>query len=305
MLKYIKILKAMVTDESQWWRYVRATPVLRFIPDKYYLKKWYKFKTGKELNLKNPQSFNEKLQWLKLYDRNPNYSKMVDKYEVRKYIKEKIGEEHLIPLVGGPWKNFEDIDFAKLPDQFVLKCTHDSGSVEICKNKKEFDIEKVRKKFNYTLKRNYYYYGREWPYKNVKPRIIAEKYLLDDSGIEPKDYKIFNFNGEPRIIQVDLDRFVNHRHNYYTTKWEFLDVYIDDPNDPNVIIECPPELDELLRLARRLSKGIPHLRTDFYIMKGKILFGELTFYHAGGMGKFTPSKFERQMGDWLTLPNKR
>lgn len=281
MLKYVKILKSMVTDESQWWRYVRATPVLRFIPDKYYLKKWYKFKTGKELNLKNPQSFNEKLQWLKLYDRNPNYSKMVDKYEVRQYIKEKIGEEHLIPLVGGPWKNFEDIDFTKLPDQFVLKCTHDSGSVEICKNKKEFDIEKVRKKFNYTLKRNYYYYGREWPYKNVKPRIIAEKYLLDDSGIEPKDYKIFNFNGEPHIIQVDLDRFVNHRHNYYTTKWEFLDMYIDDPNDPNVIIECPPELDELLRLARQLSKGIPHLRTDFYIMKGKILFGELTFYHAG------------------------
>lgn len=284
MLKYVKILKSMVTDESQWWRYVRATPVLRFIPDKYYLKKWYKFKTGKELNLKNPQSFNEKLQWLKLYDRNPNYSKMVDKYEVRQYIKEKIGEEHLIPLVGGPWKNFEDIDFTKLPDQFVLKCTHDSGSVEICKNKKEFDIEKVRKKFNYTLKRNYYYYGREWPYKNVKPRIIAEKYLLDDSGIEPKDYKIFNFNGEPHIIQVDLDRFVNHRHNYYTTKWEFLDMYIDDPNDPNVIIECPPELDELLRLARQLSKGIPHLRTDFYIMKGKILFGELTFYHAGGDG---------------------
>ena len=231
MLKYVKILKSMVTDESQWWRYVRATPFLRFIPDKYYLKKWYKFKTGKELNLKNPQSFNEKLQWLKLYDRNPNYSKMVDKYEVRQYIKKKIGEEHLIPLVGGPWKNFEDIDFTKLPDQFVLKCTHDSGSVEICKNKKEFDIEKVRKKFNYTLKRNYYYYGREWPYKNVKPRIIAEKYLLDDSGIEPKDYKIFNFNGEPRIIQVDLDRFANHRHNYYTTKWEFLDVYIDDPND--------------------------------------------------------------------------
>ncbi len=148
MLKYLKILKSMVTDESQWWRYVRATPALRLIPDKYYLKRWYRFKTGKELNLANPQSFNEKLQWLKLYDRNPEYSKMVDKYEVRQYIKEKIGEEHLIPLVGGPWEHFEDIDFSKLPNQFVLKCTHDSGSVEICKNLKNFDIEQVRKKFN-------------------------------------------------------------------------------------------------------------------------------------------------------------
>lgn len=305
MLKYLRIIKSMMTDESQWWRYVRATPVLRLLPDKYYLKKYFKFRTGYELNLKNPQTFNEKLQWLKIYNKNPEYTKMVDKYEVRQYIKEKIGDEYLIPLAGGPWDRFDDIDFSMLPDQFVLKCTHDSGGVAICRDKSEFDINGVREKFNYSLKRNYFYYGREWPYKNVKPRIIAEKYMMDESGMEPRDYKIFNFHGEPKVIQVDIDRFTNHRHNYYSPAWEFMNVYINDPNDPDIVIERPSKLDELLDLAKKLSQGIPHVRTDFYIVGDKILFGELTFFHEGGMGRFYPSEFGKQMGAWLRLPDKR
>lgn len=158
--------------------------VVRSIPDSVYLKYMYRRIMGKKLDLKNPKTFNEKLQWLKLYDRKPEYTKMVDKYEVRKYIKEKIGEEYLIPLAGGPWDQFDDIDFSKLPDQFVLKCTHDSGSVVICRDKNDFDIGAIRKKFNRALKGNFFYGGREWPYKNVKPRIIAEQYMADESGVE-------------------------------------------------------------------------------------------------------------------------
>lgn len=276
--------------------------VIRCIPDTLYLKFMYRKVTGKKLNLNNPKTYNEKLQWLKLYDRNPAYTKMVDKYEVRQYIKETIGEEYLIQLVGGPWERFEDIDFAKLPDQFVLKCTHDSGSVAICKDKNEFDINGVRKKFKRALRGNFFYGGREWPYKNVQPRIIAEKYMVDESSTELKDYKIFNFDGQPKIIQVDFDRFKNHRHNYYNTNWEFMDVYINDSNNPQVVIERPQRLSELLELAKRLSEGIPHIRTDFYLVGDKIYFGELTFYHESGFGRFTPKSFGEQMGRWIKLP---
>lgn len=279
--------------------------VIRCIPDTIYIKFMYRIVTGKKLNLKHPKTFNEKLQWLKLHDRNPQYTKMVDKYEVRQYIKETIGEEYLIPLVGGPWKRFDDIDFAKLPEQFVLKCTHDSGSVVICKDKSKFDIESARIKFNRALKGNFFYGGREWPYKNVKPRIIAEKYMVDESGKNLNDYKIFNFNGIPKLIQVDFNRFENHHHNYYSPSWNFLDVYINDSNDPDIKIESPQNLDELLDLAKKLSHGIIHLRTDFYLMGNKIFFGELTFYHESGFGRFTPKEFGEQMGEWIRLPFER
>lgn len=265
----------------------------------------YRIVTGKRLNLKKPRTFNEKLQWLKLHDRNPQYTKMVDKYEVRQYIKETIGEKYLIPLVGGPWERFDDIDFLNLPEQFVLKCTHDSGSVVICKDKNKFDIQSARKKINRALKGNFFYGGREWPYKNIKPRIIAEKYMVDEFGKNLNDYKIFNFNGIPRLIQVDFNRFENHRHNYFSPAWDFLDVYINHSNDPNTKIERPQKLDELLDLAKKLSHGIIHLRTDFYIMGNKIFFGELTFYHESGFGRFTPEEFEEQMGEWIRLPFER
>lgn len=278
--------------------------VLRSIPDTVYLKYMYKKEMGRKLDLKNPKTFNEKLQWLKLHDRNSIYTKMVDKYEVRQYIKETIGEKYLIPLIGGPWEKFRDIDFSKLPKQFVLKCTHDSGSVTICTDKNKFDIEKVRKKIDRSLRGNFFYGGREWPYKNVKPRIIAEKYMVDESGTELKDYKIFNFNGVPQIIQVDFNRFAGHKRNLYTTNWEFLEVAIEYPSDSNIKIDKPEKLEEMLNLAQMLSKSIPHLRTDFYSIGNKIYFGELTFYHESGFGKFMPDEWDKKFGDWIILPDK-
>ena len=178
---------------------------LNFLPDETILKIKFKDRIGKELNLKKPKTFNEKLQWLKLYDRNPAYTKLVDKYEVRKHIAKTIGQEYLIPLLG-VWDTFEDINFSKLPNQFVLKCTHDSGGLIICTDKNRLDIDAARKKINKCLKRNYYYPGREWPYKNVKPRIICEKYMVDESGTELKDYKFMCFNGEVKCIFVCLNR---------------------------------------------------------------------------------------------------
>jgi hypothetical protein len=194
---------------------------LYFIPDKLYLKVLFRLRIKEKLDLKSPKTFNEKIQWLKLYDRKPEYTQRVDKYEVRKYIADKTGEEYLIPLLG-VWDRFEDIDFNNFPDQFVLKCTHDSGGVIICKNKNMFNIEEVKKKMRHFVRRNYYYGSKEWPYKDIKPRIIAEKYMVDESGTELKDYKIQCFNGEPKIIQVDFDRFTdNHKRNFYSANWEY------------------------------------------------------------------------------------
>lgn len=275
--------------------------VIRCIPDTIYLKCMYRIVTGKKLDLRHPKTFNEKLQWLKLHDRKPEYTKMVDKYEVRQYIKETIGEEYLIPLVGGPWERFDDIDFSKLPKQFVLKCTHDSGSVVICRDKDNFDIEGVRKKFNKALKGNFFYGGREWPYKNVKPRIIAEKYMVDESGIELKDYKIFNFHGKAKIIEVDYDRFVEHKRNLYTTQWKYLEVEIQYPTNPQYKIDKPRQLEKMIDLAETLSKGIPYVRTDFYLIDDKILFGEITFYHESGFGTFVPKEWDEVFGNWINI----
>lgn len=279
----------------------RMRYLLRFVPDKMYLELCYFLKTHKILNLKNPQTFNEKLQWLKLYNRKPGYTMMVDKYKVRDYIKEKIGKEYLIPLVGGPWESVEDIDFEVLPDQFVLKCNHDSGSVIICKDKATFNMEAARKKLDDCLKHNFWYLGREWPYKNVTPCIIAEKYMVDESETELKDYKVFNFNGNPEIIQVDFGRFKEHKRNLYDTDWQYIEAAIEYPTDPEIKIDRPRQLTQMLRLAKILSKDIPFLRTDFYSIEDKLYFGEMTFFHESGFGKFEPEKFEEEIGEKLKI----
>ena len=182
------------------WHLIRSI-VKNRLPDKYILKREYRLRMGIPLNLQNPQIFNEKLQWLKLYDRNPLYTTLVDKYAVKKWVSEKIGEQYVIPTLG-IWEKFEDIDFDKLPNKFVLKCTHDSGGLVICKDKTKFDIESAKNKLNKSLKQNYYYSLREWPYKNVSPRIIAEKYMEDSRDAELRDYKFYTFNGEPKFIQI-------------------------------------------------------------------------------------------------------
>lgn len=274
------------------------------IPDKLYLKMMYQVKLGRKCNLKNPQSFNEKLNWLKLYDRRDCYTQMADKYEVREYIKKKLGEEYLIPLIG-VWNKAEEIDFEKLPEQFVLKCTHDSASVIICKDKATFDRQAAEKCLNQSLRTNYFYPSREWPYKNILPRVIAEKYMVDESNTELKDYKIYNFNGVPELIQVDYARFTDHHRNLYSTKWEYIDEEIEYPRDANTIIKKPENLDEMLRCARILSEGIPSVRTDFYSINGKTYFGEITFYQEGGFAHFGSQNYEKKLGEMISLLKAR
>ena len=273
--------------------------VFNFLPDEQYLKMRYWLELGKKLDLKNPQTFNEKLQWLKLYDRNPEYTKMVDKYEVRKYIAEKIGEEYLIPLLG-VWDNFDDIDFDKLPDQFVLKCTHDSGGLVICKDKSEIDIEAVRKKINKCLKRNFYKLSREWPYKNVKPRIIAEKFMVDESGTELKDYKIFCFGGEPKALFVATDRPHDTRFDFFDMEFNHLPFLNGHPNAVKEI-KKPAGFEKMSKLAKKLSEGMSQVRIDFYDINGKVYFGEITFFHWSGMVPFEPEEWDYKFGDMIEL----
>lgn len=282
-------------DISRLYQYIDS------IPDEEFLKCQYVMRTGKTLNLEKPKTFNEKLQWLKLYDHNPEYTKMADKYEVKKYVADLIGEQYVIPTLG-IWDSYETIDFSKLPQQFVLKCTHDSGSVAIIRDKSNIDYQALKEQFEKAMKSNFYKLGREWVYKNIKPRIIAEPYMTDESGYELKDYKIFNFNGKAKMIQVDYDRFVSHKRNLYDTDWKYIEAVIEYPTDPEREIRRPEELGKMLALSEKLSVGIPHVRADFYSIKNRIYFGELTFYHGSGYEKFNPESFELEMGNWLELP---
>ena len=273
----------------------------KYISDKTYLKLLYETRIGKKLNLKNPITFDEKLQWLKLYDRRDEYTVWADKYEVRNYVAEKLGEQYLIPLLG-VWNSADELKLDDLPEQFVLKCTHDSASVCICTNKKNFDWNAAMDKLQKSLNQNYYWHSREWPYKNITPRIIAEAYMTDESGTELKDYKIYTFGGEPYLIQVDFDRFHNHRRNLYTTEWEYIDETIEYSKDPNVKIAKPEHLEEMLECSRKLAVGTISLRTDFYSINGKIYFGEITFYQEAGFAHFEHEEFAKKLGDQIKLP---
>ena len=271
----------------------------RFYGDHYYLNKIFPLFTGYELDIDNPKTFNEKLQWLKLYYRKPEFSAMVDKAEAKNYAASIIGEEHIIPTIA-IYNTVDEIDFDSLPKQFVLKCTHNSGNLVICKDKSTIDPENTLKQLRKGLKNNYYHLGKEWVYKNIQPRIIAEKYLTDD-GDELRDYKIFNFGGEPKIIEVDYNRFINHKRQIYTTEWQKMSVTMEYPSD-NAMIEKPKQLEQMLDFARKLSKGHPFIRTDFYIVDNIVYFGELTFYHDCGFGHIKPFEFDMEMGSWIKLP---
>ena len=277
--------------------------LLKLLPDYIFLQIKYRYKFNKKLDLKKPQTFNEKLQWLKLYDRNPEYTKMVDKYEAKKYVANIIGEEYIIPTLG-VYDKFEDINFATLPNQFVIKCTHDSGGLVICKDKTSFNIKEARKKINISLRNTYYNYGREWPYKNVKPRIIIEKYMVDESKKELKDYKFFCFNGEPKLLFVAKDRPFATKFNYYDMNFKKLPFkqHYENFND---YIEKPKGFEKMIELSKKLSKDIPHVRVDFYDINGKVYFGELTFYHFSGFEKFEPEEWDKILGDMLELPKEK
>lgn len=270
------------------------------LSDKLYLKIIFKLRLGYSLDLKNPQTFNEKLQWLKLYDRNPKYIQMVDKYEVRKYISENIGEEYLIPLIG-VYNRFEEINFEELPNQFVIKCTHDSGGVVICKNKSKFDIRKAKEKIKKSMKRNFYYSGREWPYKNIKPKIIIEQYMEDKKAKELIDFKIMCFNGIPKFSFTCSERYNDGlKVTFYNLSWEKMSFERHYPSSTKNI-EKPKNYELMLELSKKLSKNIPFVRVDWYEINGKLYFGELTFYPGSGLEEFKPFSWDKKLGNLLSL----
>lgn len=263
---------------------------------------------GNELNLNNPQTFNEKIQWLKLYDRHPEYTMMVDKYAAKQYVASKIGDDYIIPTLG-VWTKFDEIDFDKLPNQFVLKCTHDSGGLVICKDKSTLDITAAKRKIEHCLKRKYYYIHREWPYKNVPPRIIAEKYMTDNVNTSTnetlKDYKFYCFDGKVRFLMINSDRNskMSTKADYFDRDFNWLD-FTWGYEHANVRPVKPDCFDEMISISEKLSKGLPHVRVDLYECNGQIYFGELTFYDGSGFDKIEPIEWDYKIGKMLKLPSK-
>ena len=282
------------------WTWNRLAPVL---PDELYLKVRFRHRVGYWPNIKHPRTYNEKLQWLKLNDRHSEYTKMVDKIEAKKYVASIIGEKYIIPTLG-VWDVVDDIDWKSLPNQFVLKVTSDSGGIVVCKDKSQLDIEKAKAKLRRGWGKNYYRFNKEYPYKNVPPRIIAEQYMEDESGYELKDYKFFCFDGEPKALFVATDRGKKEEE----TKFDFYDIEFNhlpfQNGHPNAKVAPtkPENYDEMIEVARKLSQGMCHVRVDLYNVKGKIYFGELTFFHWSGMTPFEPIEWDYKFGEMINLP---
>lgn len=275
----------------------------KIMPDKMYLKLKYYYYFRKRLNLKNPRTLNEKINWLKLNNRKPIYTKMVDKFEVKKIVSKIIGKNYVIPTIG-VYDSFEEIDFNDLPDKFVMKCTHDSGGLVICKDKNRINITDAKRKIESCLKNEYYYHAREWPYKNVVPRIIIEEYMEDKKYKELRDYKFLCFNGVPKIMYVATNRQGDGDtyFDFYDSSYNHLPFTQGHPNAP-VSPEKPKTFEKMKRLAEKLSKGIPFVRIDFYDVDGKLYFGEMTFSHLSGMMPFSPESWDLILGDLLVLPS--
>ena len=274
-----------------------------WMSDETYLKIAYRIKMGKNLNLNPPVTFNEKLQWLKIHDRRPEYTTMVDKYEAKKWIADRIGEEYIIPTLG-VWEHFDEIDFDKLPNQFVLKCTHDSGGLVICRDKSKFDKKAARKKIETCLKHNFFWGQREWPYKNVKPRIIAEKYMEDSAINELRDYKFFAFRGVVKAMFIASNRQSGKTTaDYFDMKFKPLNFTWGYPNS-HILPEKPKNFTDMIKAAEVITKDIPEARIDFYEVDGKMYFGEITFFDGSGMQRMNPDKWDKILGDWIELPEK-
>ena len=275
------------------------------LDDEKYVRFIYKWCFKKKLDLENPKTFSEKLQWIKLYDHNELYTRVVDKYAVKEYIASQIGEEYIIPTLG-VYNSFDEIDFDKLPNQFVIKCTHDSGGVVVCKNKNTLDKQAARKKIEYGLSKSAYWGTREYPYKNVPPRIIVEVYMEDESGYELKDYKIFCFGGKPEFLFVATDRGIKGeetKFDFFDLEWNHLPFTNGHPNSTKTI-KKPESFEKMVELSAQLSQAIPHVRVDLYNINGKIYFGELTFFHWSGMTPFVPEEWDYKFGEMIHLPSK-
>lgn len=291
-------LRYFLRKPHGWFFFLASRGLTDWIPDEPYLRLLFRFSHGYALDLDHPKTINEKIQWLKLYDRRPLYTLLSDKLAVKDYVAQRLGEDYVIPRIAGPWKSAAEIDFDALPGQFVLKCTHDSGGFAICRDKELFDREAARDMLARRLGRNYYYIQREWTYRDVPPRVFAEKYIPDCALF---DYKVMCFSGQPRLIQMHKNRFGAYTQDFYDTDWKPLDFSLGLPHsaapDPR-----PPFLDELLDLSRQLGAGLPHVRLDWYRADGRLYFGEFTFYDGSGLDPYVPTGFDRLFGDMLDLP---
>lgn len=273
----------------------------KHINDKNYLKFYYRIKYGEKLNLNPPVLFTEKMQWLKIYNQKPEYTMMVDKLNAKEYVRNKLGEQYVTPLLG-VWNHFDEIEFDKLPDKFVLKCTHDCGGLVICQDKSKLDMQAAKEKIEKSLKYNWYYMRREWPYKDVKPLIIAEEYMENDSQNGLFDYKVWCFNGKPTYIQFISGRLGKKTYEgFYDTDWNLQDFSYHNPKTETPV-QRPEKLEELLSLCEKLAEGIPFVRTDFYILPdNSIRFGEITFFPMSGMDHFKPESANKMLGDMIHL----
>lgn len=297
MNRFIKIF----TNPKSALKYM-LIKTARLYGDELFLKMMFPLRVGYKLNLNNPKTYNEKLQWMKLHNRKSIYTKMVDKVEAKEFVANIIGEEYIIPTLG-VYNSADDIDFDSLPKQFVLKCTHDSGGIVVCKDKSRLNIKEAKNKLRKGLRRCYYYQNREWPYKNVPRRIIAEKYMVDESGYELKDYKFFCFDGKVELLFIATDRTKideEVKFDFFDANFNHLPIVNGHPNS-NKLMTKPKEFEQMKLIAEKLSKGLPHLRVDLYNVNGKIYFGELTFFHFSGMVPFNPMKWDIKLGEMIDL----
>lgn len=304
MIKRVfNIFKRYLSDSNYRLNIKIKYGLYNYLDDESFLKKIFLKKIGMPLNLNNPQTFNEKLQWLKLHDRKDVYTSMVDKYEAKTHAAKIIGNEYIIKTLG-LYNNFDEINFDLLPDKFVIKCTHDSGGLVIVKDKTTFDKRKAKRIIDKSLKRNYYYVGREWPYKNVLPRIIIEEYIEDEVNNDLIDYKIMCFNGQPKVIFTCTDRYSDAlKVTFFDLDWNKLP-FERHYKSSNKVIAKPKNLKKMLDLSRKLSKGIPFVRIDWYEVKNKLYFGEYTFYPGSGFEEFRPEKYDLILGKNLDISDE-
>lgn len=279
--------------------------IQRCLPAKVYLSLRYRIIFDRWINWSNPTTFTEKLQWLKLYHYGKEEAMLVDKVKVKEYIRNLIGDKYITPTIG-VWDSANNIPFESLPNEYVLKCNHDSGSIHFHKKGAPIDRSYATKELNKVIKTNYYWTGCETPYRYVKPKIFAEYLLKSETMGGLRDYKFFCFNGEPKVFKVDINRFENHQANYFDLDGKLLPFgEIDFPPIPDIKLEIPNNLPEMIDIARKIAQGLPFARVDLYNINGKITFGEITLFPTSGFGRFTDDKWDKLMGSWLILPTKK
>lgn len=293
MFDYKKIIRNRETR-------LKVAGLMRIIPTPLYLKLVYRFKTGMKLNLKNPKTFCDKLNWLKFHDFHPEYTDYVDKIKIHDIIEKKLGKDICFPIIG-VWDSFDDIDFNELPDKFVLKCNHDSGSVKVVDKNAGYDTNELREFYSYRLKMNAYDAGREYPYKDVKAKIFAEKYMLPDESTDIKDYKFFCFNGVPKMLYVASDRRNQCKFDFYDLDFNHLD--ISDAGHPHSVekISKPENFEKMINISKKLSQNMKFVRIDLYEINGEVYFGEFTFFHCGGFWPLKPIEWENKLGEFIDI----